>query len=91
MAETKKEPPKRKRRYTCRYQDKWTGEYQRVCKSRQGIEHGFYKVCVIDIKVDHGGENDLKKHSITKKHTRLQISQNTVAPVTNFFFQLTQI
>ena len=38
-------------------------------------------VCVIDIKVDH----DLKKHSITEKHTRLQISQNTTAPVTNFF------
>ena len=57
-----------------------------VCKSRQGIEHAFRKVCVIDTKVDHGGKNDLKKHSITEKHTRLQKSQNTTAPVTNYFF-----
>ena len=28
--------------------------------------------CVIDIKVDHGGKNDLKKLLITEKHTRLQ-------------------
>ena len=41
--------------------------------------------CVIYIKVDHGGKNDLKKHSITEKHTRLQKSQNTTAPVTNYF------
>ena len=27
----------------------------------------------------------MKKHSITEKHTRLQKSQNTTAPVTNFF------
>ena len=40
---------------------------------------------VIDIKVDQGGKNDLKKHSITEKHTRLQKSQNTTAPVTNFY------
>ena len=40
---------------------------------------------MIDIKVDHGGKNDLKKHSITKKHTRLQKSQNTTAHVTIFF------
>ena len=77
MAERKKEPPKKKQRYTCKYQDKWTVEYPWLCKSRQGIEHAFCKVCVIDIKVDHGGKTDLKKH------TRLQKSQNTTAPVTN--------
>ena len=41
-------------------------------------------MCVINIKVDHGGKNNLKKHSITEKHTWLQKSQNTAAPVTNF-------
>ena len=89
MAERKKKPPKKKQRYTCKYQDKWTVEYPWVCKSRQGIEHAFCKakVCVIDIKVDHGGKNDLKKHSITEKHIRLQQSQNTTAPVTNFVLQ----
>ena len=51
-----------------------------IGKSQQGIEHAFCKVCVIDIKVDHGGKNDLKKkHSITEKSTRLQKSQNTTA------------
>ena len=42
-------------------------------------------MCVIDIKVIHRGKNDLKKHPITEKHTRLQKSQNTTAPVMNFF------
>ena len=43
--------------------------------------------CMIDIKVDHGGKNDLKQHSIAEKHTRPRKSQNTTAPVTNFFLQ----
>ena len=86
MAERKKEPPKKKQRYTCKYQDKWTVKYPWVFKSRHGIEHAFCKVCVIDITVDHGGKNDLKKHSIIEKHTRLQKSQNTTAPVTKLFF-----
>ena len=63
MAERKKEPDQDK------YQDKWTVEYPWVCKSRQGIELAFCKVNVIDIKVDHGGKNDLKKHSTIKKRT----------------------
>ena len=86
MAERKKNPPKTKQRCTCKYQDKWTVEYPWVCNSRQGIEHAFCKVCVIDPKLDHGGKNDLKKHSITEKHTRLQKSQNTTSLVANVFF-----
>ena len=86
MAERKKNPPKTKQRYTCKYQDKWTVEYPWVCNSRQGIEHAFCKVCVIDPKLDHGGKNDLRKHSITEKHTRLQKSQNTTSLVANVFF-----
>ena len=72
MAERKKEPPKKKQ---SKYQDKWTVEYPWVCKSRQGIEHAFCKVCVIDTKVDHGGKNNLKKHSITEKHPAAEIAE----------------
>ena len=39
---------------------------------------------MIDFKVDNISKNDFKKHSITEKHI-LQKSQNTTAPMTNFF------
>ena len=62
-------PPKKKKRVaSCKYLEKWENDVKYrgwLSKSTLGLSHAFCKVCNRDFKVDHGGLNDVSKHSST--------------------------
>ena len=81
-------PPSKKKRLACRYLEKWQNDPKFtgwLAKSNMGESHAYCRLCNKDFKVDHGGVNDVNKHSKTASHTKNQQAQNCTKPAFNFF------
>jgi len=56
-------PPKKKVKLI--YKQKFKDEYAKlysVTKSTQGVYYAFCTVCSVDISIEHGGQNDVRRH-----------------------------
>ncbi|KAH3854901.1 hypothetical protein DPMN_097460 [Dreissena polymorpha] len=52
----------KKAKRTCKYQEKWTTEFEFVTKSSKGEEYMYCCVCNVDFSVASGGRNDVTRH-----------------------------
>lgn len=81
-------PPKPKeKRYVCKYLNSWEkeAEFQGwLTRSVKGEDHAFCRLCMKNIKIDHGGKNDLMKHVLSAAHQSSKKSQNVTMPIQIF-------
>ncbi|VDI01407.1 Hypothetical predicted protein [Mytilus galloprovincialis] len=76
-------PKKKKRVASCKYLI-WENDVKYrgwLSKSTLGLSHAFCKVCNRDFTVDHGGLNDVSKHSSTALHQKSFNAQNITKAV----------
>ncbi|CAC5399070.1 unnamed protein product [Mytilus coruscus] len=53
-------------------------------KSNTGDSHAYYKLCNKDFRIDHGGLNDVNKHTNTAMHIKNIQTQNSTKSASNF-------
>ncbi|CAC5375019.1 unnamed protein product [Mytilus coruscus] len=56
-----------------------------LTKSNTGDSHAYCKLCNKDFRIDHGGLNDVNKHTNTAMHIKNLQAQNSTKSASNFF------
>jgi hypothetical protein len=88
-------PPRKKSKAASKYLEKWEADSRFsgwLTKSKNGSSHAYCRLCNRDFRVDHGGLNDVTKHSNTAMHMSNCKAQNSMPAASNFFasFKLDQ-
>ena len=81
-------PPSKKKRLPCRFLEKWQNDLKFsgwLTKSNTGDSHAYCKLCNKDFRIDHGGLNDVNKHTNTAMHIKNLQAQNSTKSASNFF------
>nr|XP_054759188.1 uncharacterized protein LOC129265200 [Lytechinus pictus] len=53
---------KKTKKWSQKYKTEYSLQYPCIRKSERGIYHAFCTICSVDIKVEHGGRDDILKH-----------------------------
>ncbi|XP_052072307.1 uncharacterized protein LOC127710472 [Mytilus californianus] len=81
-------PPSKKKRLPCRFLEKWQNDLKFsgwLTKSNTGDSHAYCKLWNKDFRIDHGGLNDVNKHTNTAMHIKNLQAQNSTKSASNFF------
>jgi hypothetical protein len=58
---------KKKRKYEEKFKTEYKADFRWIAKSVVGDTLAFCTLCRCDVNIAHGGRDDLRKHSSTKK------------------------
>ena len=62
------ETPQKSGKRSCKFRDEYTRRFPCIASSTKGELFAFCKICRSDIKISHGGANDIVIHINKKKH-----------------------
>ena len=65
-AESRGNPPAKKKQYGAKFRDEYTVEFPWITRSVEGSVRCKY--CNTAFSIVHGGKSDITKHQLTKKH-----------------------
>ncbi|XP_071507007.1 uncharacterized protein [Diadema antillarum] len=85
MAEKKHAKTKK---WSQKYKTEYSLQYPCIRKSERGIHHAYCTVCSVDISVEHGGRDDIRKHVGSKRHTDIakeRSSSTSTGTLLNYF------
>eukprot|EP00057_Strongylocentrotus_purpuratus_P026387 XP_011680861.1 PREDICTED: uncharacterized protein LOC105446133 [Strongylocentrotus purpuratus] len=60
---------KKTKKWSQKYKAEYSLQFPCIRKSDRGIHHAFCTICSVDISVEHGGRDDIRKHVGIKRHT----------------------
>ena len=83
-------PPRKKQKsvkYDCKYNKEWEKMHSFIKPSKLGDLHAFCSYCNCDIKVSHGGKNDITHHVKSDKHKKAERSVKGTAGLSSHFIQ----
>lgn len=83
-----KKPPAKK--YYNKFNPAWKNEFKCIDRSSKGPEFAFCKSCKFDIKITHGGRNDIKRHIDTPSHKSSDSSVSQTPTLKNMFSAVAQ-
>jgi len=77
-------PPKKKFKRLVKFNNTWLKNYAWIM-SVQNEHQAYCKFCRCNISISHGGENDLKKHEKTIKHSQFVKNQSKrISTITSY-------
>lgn len=68
MSSPKRKKAKNQPKYDTTYRSEYQTQFSFITKSTKGELYAHCKLCNKDIKISHGGKNDIKIHSQTELH-----------------------
>lgn len=82
-------PPRKRQKpkYDCKYSKEYEKLYKFIQPSKNGDLYAFCTYCKSDIKIAHGGKNDLKHHIGSDKHKRIARSIAGTPGIAGHFLQ----
>ena len=66
-------------------QDKWRVDYPFLKTSKKGENYAHCTICNTDFCIEHGGENDVKRHITLNKHIEAVSALKSTQRLSNFF------
>ena len=78
-------PDKKKHKREYHFISSWTETFDGIGKSHRGSRFARCTYCGIDIKVTHGGKNDVQKHLSTSGHREAERACKTTPSVRSLF------
>ena len=78
MAENKQ---KKAKKWSQKYKTEYSLHYPCIRKSERGIFHAFCTICCVDISVEHGGRDDIRKHVGSKRHTDIAKARSSSSSI----------
>ena len=83
MAENKQ---KKAKKWSQKYKTEYSLHYPCIRKSERGNFHAFCTICSVDISVEHGGRDDIRKHVGSKRHTDIaKARSSSSSTLLNYF------
>ena len=85
---TSKFQPKKKKKYLIKFktrQDQSSVDYPFLKTSKRGENYAHCTICNTNFCIEHGGENDVKRHISLNKHIEAVSALNSTQRLFNFF------
>ena len=72
-------------KYSCKYSKAWESKFSFVKPSKCGSTHALCTICKCDMKITHGGANDLTQHAKSKGHMETERMLLSSKAISDFF------
>lgn len=73
-----------KAKYLCKFNEKWTKDFQFIQKSEISDHYVFCTFCKTDFSIGAGGKNDISRHGKGKKHQEIDKALKNAHKISEF-------